>query len=203
DRAESRAIAVLPFFFFSPCARRLPLPLTGTTNSFETMDVAFENISLPWQAGQRLVQPRLQREARLRERQAAFPVGKPLPRYFLVSNPGRKNRWDQARSYRLQLNSHAGLVLPLSQNCHLFPPCRYHLAVTQHHENEGVSSSLYVQNDPWQPSVNFENFLRNDESIDKQVGERDRETERERERERERDRKREGGRGRKRGREKE
>lgn len=46
------------------------------------------------------------------------------------------------------------------------------MAVTQHHENEGVSSSLYIQNDPWHPSVSFENFLRNDESIDKQVGER-------------------------------
>ncbi|XP_026582247.1 amiloride-sensitive amine oxidase [copper-containing]-like, partial [Pseudonaja textilis] len=101
----------LRFFFFSPRARWV-FPPTGTTNSFETLDIAFENISLPWQASQRLVQPRLQREARLHERQAAFPVGKPLPRYFLVSNPGRKNRWDQARSYRLQLNSHAGLVLP-------------------------------------------------------------------------------------------
>ncbi|XP_013909137.1 PREDICTED: amiloride-sensitive amine oxidase [copper-containing] [Thamnophis sirtalis] len=48
------------------------------------------------------------------------------------------------------------------------PLGRYHLAVTQQHENEGVSSSLYIQNDPWHPSMSFENFLRNDESIDKQ-----------------------------------
>uniref|UniRef100_A0A8C5RWW3 Amine oxidase n=1 Tax=Laticauda laticaudata TaxID=8630 RepID=A0A8C5RWW3_LATLA len=145
---------------------KVDLDVAGTTNSFETLDVAFENISLPWQPSHRMVQPRLKREPRLRERQSTFPVGKSLPRYFLISNPGRKNRWDQPRSYRLQLNSHAGLVLPRHwKEENGVPWSRYHLAVTQRHENEGVSSSLYVQNDPWQPSVNFENFLRNDESI--------------------------------------
>ncbi|XP_070623241.1 diamine oxidase [copper-containing] isoform X2 [Erythrolamprus reginae] len=148
---------------------KIDLDVAGTANSFETVDVAFENISLPWQPGHRLVQPRLKREPHLRERQAAFPIGKPLPRYFLVTNPGRRNRWGQPRSYRLQLNSHAGLVLPRRwKEENGVPWSRYHLAMTQHHENEAVSSSLYIQNDPWQPSVSFENFLRNDESIDNQ-----------------------------------
>ncbi|XP_034279386.1 amiloride-sensitive amine oxidase [copper-containing] [Pantherophis guttatus] len=148
---------------------KIDLDVAGTANSFETVDITFENISLPWQPSHRLVQPRLKRQPRLRERQATFLIGKPLPRYFLVSNPSRKNRWDNPRSYRIQLNSHAGLVLPRSwKEENGVPWSRYHIAVTQHHENEGVSSSLYIQNDPWHPSVSFENFLRNDESIDKQ-----------------------------------
>ncbi|NWJ03367.1 AOC1 oxidase, partial [Crypturellus undulatus] len=44
--------------------------------------------------------------------------------------------------------------------------CRYHLAVTRHHENEATSSSIYNQNDPWEPVVDFEGFVRDDESIE-------------------------------------
>ncbi|NXW12091.1 AOC1 oxidase, partial [Fregetta grallaria] len=47
-------------------------------------------------------------------------------------------------------------------------PRRYHLAVTRHHENEPTSSSIYTQNDPWEPLVSFEGFLRNNETIEDQ-----------------------------------
>ncbi|KAH0627728.1 hypothetical protein JD844_003869 [Phrynosoma platyrhinos] len=146
---------------------KVDLDVAGPGNSFETMDLAFENISLPWEPSQRLVQPYLDRQPRSRERQAAFPFGKPLPRYLMFLNPTQKNRWGHQRSYRLQPNSHASRVLPRGwKEENGVSWSRYHLAVTRHHENEDTSSSLYVQNDPWQPTVSFENFLRNDESIE-------------------------------------
>lgn len=86
--------------------------LAGTGNSFETMDVRFENISNPWSPGARVVQPWLHRQPRHSERQAAFPFGTALPRYLLFYNPRRRNRWGHARSYRIQHSSHAGPVLP-------------------------------------------------------------------------------------------
>ncbi|NXL68897.1 AOC1 oxidase, partial [Chordeiles acutipennis] len=106
---------------------KVDLDVAGTGNSFETMDVRFENISNPWSPGGRVVQPRLSRQRRRSERQAAFPLGAALPRYLL-----------------------------------------YHLAVTRHHENEPTSSSIYAQNEPWQPLVSFEGFLRDNESIEDQ-----------------------------------
>uniref|UniRef100_A0A8D2P523 Amine oxidase n=1 Tax=Zosterops lateralis melanops TaxID=1220523 RepID=A0A8D2P523_ZOSLA len=54
----------------------------------------------------------------------------------------------------------------------LTPPLtcpRYHLAVTRRHENEPSSSSIYTQNDPWDPPVTFENFIRDNETIEDQV----------------------------------
>ncbi|KAM6451449.1 diamine oxidase [copper-containing] isoform 1-T2 [Liasis olivaceus] len=148
---------------------KVDLDVAGTQNSFETVDIAFENISLPWEPSHRLVQPRLHHQPRLRERQATFPFGKPLPRYFMFSNPTQQNRWGHPQSYRIQLNSHGGRVLPRNwKEENGISWSRYHLAVTQHRENEDVSSNLYIQNDPWQPGVSFENFLRNDDSIDRQ-----------------------------------
>ncbi|NWW41705.1 AOC1 oxidase, partial [Panurus biarmicus] len=118
---------------------KVDLDVAGSGNSFETMDIRFENISNPWSAGARVVQPWLHREPRRREREAALPLGRPAPR--------------DAPAPRL--------TPPL-------PGPRYHLAVTQRHENEPSSSSIYTQNDPWDPPVTFENFIRDNETIEDQ-----------------------------------
>lgn len=41
---------------------------------------------------------------------------------------------------------------------------RYQLAVTQRKEEEPSSTSIFNQNDPWTPTVDFTNFI-NNESI--------------------------------------
>ncbi|XP_064361628.1 diamine oxidase [copper-containing] [Dromaius novaehollandiae] len=148
---------------------KVDLDIAGTQNSFETMELRFENISNPWSPGERVVQPWLHRQPRRSERQAAFRFGRALPRYLLFYNPRQRNRWGHHRSYRIQHSSHAGPALP--RGCGEEKGIawgRYHLAVTRHHENEDTSSSLYTQNDPWEPAVNFEGFIRNNESIEDQ-----------------------------------
>lgn len=47
--------------------------------------------------------------------------------------------------------------------------CRYPLAVTRHKDSEVTSSSIYTQNDPWEPVVSFEDYIRNNEDIVNQV----------------------------------
>lgn len=47
--------------------------------------------------------------------------------------------------------------------------CRYPLAVTKYRESERSSSSIYNQNDPWDPPVVFKEFLQNNENIEKEV----------------------------------
>lgn len=51
----------------------------------------------------------------------------------------------------------------------LVPPGRYQVAVTRRHQKEDSSSSIYTQNNPWEPPVAFESFLQDDESLDDQV----------------------------------
>ncbi|KAG6926061.1 amine oxidase, copper containing 1 [Chelydra serpentina] len=148
---------------------KVDLDVAGTHNSFETLDVRFENISNPWSAGERVVRPRLYRQPCRSERQAAFPVGTALPRYLLFSSPTQRNRWGHPRSYRIQYSSQAGRLLPRGWKEEKGVAWgRYHLAVTRHHEKEATSSSPYAQHDPWQPAVDFESFVRDDENIENQ-----------------------------------
>ncbi|NWX00903.1 AOC1 oxidase, partial [Caloenas nicobarica] len=111
---------------------KVDLDIAGTGNSFETMDVRFENISNPWSPGARVVQPWLHRQPRRTPTHGAL---RPAPGDG--PNPATV-------------------------------PRRYHLAVTRHHENERSSSSIYTQNDPWEPLVSFEGFIHDNETIEDQ-----------------------------------
>uniref|UniRef100_A0A8D0MM42 Amine oxidase n=1 Tax=Sus scrofa TaxID=9823 RepID=A0A8D0MM42_PIG len=145
---------------------RVDLDVAGTTNSFQTLQMELENITNPWSPRHRLVQPTLKQTRYSRERQAAFRFGQPLPKYLLITSP-KENPWGHTRSYRLQLHSMADQVLPPGwQEERAVTWARYPLAVTRYRESELSSSSIYNQNDPWDPPVVFEEFLRNNENIE-------------------------------------
>ncbi|XP_022369860.1 amiloride-sensitive amine oxidase [copper-containing] [Enhydra lutris kenyoni] len=145
---------------------RVDLDVAGTKNSFQTLQMKLENITNPWSPRHHLVQPTLKQTSYHRERQAAFRFGQPLPRYLLFASP-EENRWGHRRSYRLQIHSMADQVLPVGwQKEQAITWARYPLAVTKYRESEVCSSSIYNQNDPWDPPVVFEEFLRNNENIE-------------------------------------
>ncbi|XP_068091484.1 diamine oxidase [copper-containing]-like isoform X2 [Hyperolius riggenbachi] len=145
---------------------KVDLDVAGQENTFQTINLKYENISNPWSPGRFIVQSRMEKIARARESQAAFKFGSPLPRYLMFMNPNKRNRWGHYRSYRIQYNSHAHSVLPRRWNEEKGVSwSRYSLAVTRYSDTETTSSSLYNQNDPWDPAVNFERFIRNNEYI--------------------------------------
>ncbi|NXG64607.1 AOC1 oxidase, partial [Hemiprocne comata] len=118
---------------------KVDLDVAGTDNSFETMDVLFENISNPWSPGARV---------------GAGTVGGPAQGWEVGVFP------PAARSHDGGGSAGAGTD-PV-------PVPRYHLAVTRHHEDEPSSSSIYNQNNPWDPPVSFQAFISDDENIEDQ-----------------------------------
>ncbi|XP_077021140.1 diamine oxidase [copper-containing] [Tamandua tetradactyla] len=145
---------------------RVDLDVAGTKNSFQTLQMKPENITNPWSPRHHLVQPTLKQTQYLRERQAAFRFGQPLPKYLLFASP-TENQWGHRRSYRVQIHSLADQMLPPGwQEEQAVTWARYPLAVTKYRESELYSSSIYNQNDPWNPPVVFEEFLRNNENIE-------------------------------------
>uniref|UniRef100_A0A8C0RT66 Amine oxidase n=2 Tax=Canis lupus familiaris TaxID=9615 RepID=A0A8C0RT66_CANLF len=145
---------------------RIDLDVAGTKNSFQTLQMKLENITNPWSPRHHLVQSTLKQMSYHRERQAAFRFGQTLPKYLLFTSP-KENRWHHKRSYRLQIHSMADQVLPLGwQQERAVTWARYPLAVTKYRESEVCSSSIYNQNDPWDPPVVFEEFLHNNENIE-------------------------------------
>lgn len=65
--------------------------------------------------------------------------------------------------------SAANLKPPLSMS--LLSVSRYKVAITKHKDLEQTSSSLYSQNNIWNPAVDFSKYIEDNESIDNEVSE--------------------------------
>ncbi|NXN26052.1 AOC1 oxidase, partial [Nycticryphes semicollaris] len=81
-----------------------------------------------------------------------------------ISNPWSPGaRVVQPRLQRRRRRCEAEAAFPFRS-----PLPRYPLAVTRRHEEEATSSSIYAQNNPWDPLVDFEGFLRDNETLEDQ-----------------------------------
>nr|AND62510.1 copper-containing amiloride-sensitive amine oxidase [Oryzias sinensis] len=145
---------------------KVDLDIAGQKNSFETLNLKYVNFTNPWSPKNFIVQSKLHHTEHKTERSAAFRFGKKFPRYLHFYNPNEKNKWGHQKGYRIQFNSHAHSVLPKDWREEKgISWSRYPLAVTRHKDSEATSSSIYTQNDPWEPVVSFEDYIRNNEDI--------------------------------------
>ncbi|KAL1768143.1 Amiloride-sensitive amine oxidase [copper-containing] [Sigmodon hispidus] len=146
---------------------RVDLDVTGINNSFHTLQ-SEKNTTVPGSLRHNLTQDTMEKTQYSRERQATFPFGQTLPPFLLFSGP-QTDIWGHGRSYRLQIYSTSKQTLtPEYQEELAFTWARYSLAVTKYWESERCSTSIYNQNHPWDPAVVFEDFLKNNESIEDQ-----------------------------------
>ncbi|XP_038154127.1 amiloride-sensitive amine oxidase [copper-containing] [Cyprinodon tularosa] len=145
---------------------KVDLDIVDRRNSFETIDLKYVNFTNPWSPENFIIQSKLHRTERKTERSAAFRFGKKFPRYVHFYNSNEKNKWGHNKGYRIQFNSHANSVLPRGWKEEVgISWSRYPLAVTRHRDSEATSSTMFTQNDPWEPAVSFEDYIRNNENI--------------------------------------
>nr|BAD74047.1 semicarbazide-sensitive amine oxidase [Rattus norvegicus] len=141
---------------------KVDLDVAGLKNWAWAEDLAFVPMNVPWQPEFQMQRLQVTRKLLETEEEAAFPLGNATPRYlYLASN--HSNKWGHRRGYRIQILSFAGKPLPQESPIEkAFTWGRYHLAVTQRKEEEPSSFSIYNQNDPWTPTVDFTDFISNE-----------------------------------------
>lgn len=86
----------------------------GVRNVFQTKDMEYEEVSLPWMIERKAKIPKLVENQLKTEQEAALRHGTKIPRYLHVAS-NQKNRWGHQRSYKLQVMSLAGDHLPESE----------------------------------------------------------------------------------------
>ncbi|XP_044154183.1 membrane primary amine oxidase-like isoform X1 [Bufo gargarizans] len=148
---------------------KVDLDVGGINNSLVAHDMEFQDQVVPWNPEWKLQQTVLTKKVLASENQAAFQQHGPMPRYMQFASK-QKNKWDHERSFRIQMVSFAGDYLPEKSSVHnSMNWAKYKLAVTKHKEEEHTSSSIYNQNDPWSPTVQFSNFINNENIIDEDL----------------------------------
>ncbi|KAI9534083.1 hypothetical protein NQZ68_016801 [Dissostichus eleginoides] len=145
---------------------KVDLDVLGVKNFFQTKDMEYVNVSLPWMPDHYAMVPQLVEKQLKTEKEAALRYDTKTPRYLHISS-NKTNRWGQQRSYRLQVFSFTGDHLPESQaEERAMSWARYKVAITKHKDGEQTSSSLYSQNDIWSPAVDFSKYIEDNESIE-------------------------------------
>ncbi|XP_030638023.1 retina-specific copper amine oxidase [Chanos chanos] len=145
---------------------KVDLDILGVKNVFQTKDMRYEEVFLPWMPERKAKVPQLVEQQLKTEKQAAMRYGMKTPRYFHVSS-NQTNRWGHQRSYRLQVVTFAGDHLPESEpEERSMSWARYKLAITKYKDEEQTSSSLFSQNDIWNPAVDFSKFIEDNERIE-------------------------------------
>ncbi|XP_072105876.1 retina-specific copper amine oxidase isoform X1 [Mobula birostris] len=141
------------------------LDIAGTSNSFETSDVEYQLKPVPWNTDKKVYVPTMKKKILETEDEAAFRSGTKLPQYLNFVNLAQKNKWGHSRGYRVQVVSLNPKSVPKeSPDEKGVSWQRYQLAVTKYKDHEQRSSSIYNQNNMWNPPAYFDEFI-NGESI--------------------------------------
>ncbi|XP_067472199.1 retina-specific copper amine oxidase [Thunnus thynnus] len=145
---------------------KVDLDVLGVKNMFQTKDMEYVNVSLPWMSDHYAMIPQLVEKQLKTEQEAALPYDTKTPRYLHIAS-NKTNRWGHQRSYRLQVFSFTGDHLPESQaEERAMSWARYKVAITKQKDLEQTSSSLYNQNNIWNPAVDFSKYIEDNESIE-------------------------------------
>ncbi|XP_059204152.1 retina-specific copper amine oxidase [Centropristis striata] len=145
---------------------KVDLDVSGVKNFFQTKDMEYVNVSLPWMPGRYATVPQLVEKQLKTEKEAALRYDTKTPRYLHIAS-NKTNRWGHQRSYRLQVFSFTGDHLPESQaEERAMSWARYKVAITKHKDSEQTSCGLYNQNDMWTPAVDFSKYIEDNESIE-------------------------------------
>ncbi|XP_054464068.1 retina-specific copper amine oxidase [Anoplopoma fimbria] len=145
---------------------KVDLDVLGVKNYFQTKDMEYVNVSLPWKPDHYAMVPQLVEKQLTTEQEAALRYDTKTPRYLHIAS-NKTNCWGHQRSYRLQVFSFTGDHLPESEpEERAMSWARYKVAITKHKDLEQTSSSLYSQNNIWSPAVDFSKYIKDNESIE-------------------------------------
>lgn len=140
---------------------KVDLDVDGRSNSFEKIEISTQNKANDWLPPERRILKVLQRqEIRLETDSAELKnIDFDKPTFYNVYSDN-ENTFGSKRGYLIQPQSAVKQLLPEDDFITTMAPWSvYPLVITKYKETELRSSSLYNQNSPTQPVVDFESFF--------------------------------------------
>ena len=138
---------------------KVDLDVSDRRNSFETITIGFEDKENAWLPRERRILKVFRREQNGNEDDAKFTkIDFDKPTFYNVYSSD-ENKFGSKKGYLIQPESAVKQVLPLNDYItQMAPWSRYPLVITRYRASEQKSSSLYNQNSPTKPIVNFPSF---------------------------------------------
>lgn len=140
---------------------KVDLDVDGRSNSIEKIEISTQDTANDWLPPERRILKVLRSQVMRLETDSAEvkKIDFDKPTFFNVYSDN-KNKFDSKRGYLIQPLSAVKQLLPENYFITKMAPWSvYPLVVTRYKETELRSSSLYNQNSPTQPVVDFESFF--------------------------------------------
>lgn len=147
---------------------KVDLDIEGTQNRYRTLDISTTDSPNRFHPNPnaKITQGQFVVSEKKSEMEAAYKFNFDTPKYHLFYSNLKNNKFGVPKSYRLLNRGMSKQLLP--ENVGNEPAMawmRYQMAVTKRKEDERTSSTIYSGLDALSPVVNFDEFLRDDESI--------------------------------------
>ena len=143
---------------------KVDLDISGQRNSYSTIDIGTETVRHPWYHRQNKTQMRPVESLMKREMDVVVDESS-NSKYHTIYSETAKNRYDQKQAYRIINNAVSEFLLADVAVTKAASWANYPIVVTKYDDTEDQSSSIYAQNDPWDPVIDFERFVSDNDTI--------------------------------------
>ncbi|KAL0953888.1 hypothetical protein HGRIS_005060 [Hohenbuehelia grisea] len=143
---------------------KVDLDIGGTSNSLLRTTTLQETVTQPWHDedwGDEVIQAKVTREYIDNEDQAKIKYGENFQSTYAVVNKDNKNSWGRPRGYAIHpgVNPVHNMIVGSKRLFNNANWAKYNIAVSKHKESEPSSSSMWNQNLPGAPPVDFDRFF--------------------------------------------
>ncbi|XP_053407487.1 amiloride-sensitive amine oxidase [copper-containing]-like [Mercenaria mercenaria] len=143
---------------------KIDLDIGRLENRYSVLDVGLETIRHPWYSKSNKTQFVLSERKMEREMDLVID-DTDNPRYHIIYDKYLHNRYKTKRAYRILNKSSSKYLLDEIPVTNAAKWAKYPLVITKYDDTEDLSSSIYAQNDPWNPVVDFERFVIDNDTI--------------------------------------
>ncbi|KAH9505402.1 hypothetical protein Btru_057179 [Bulinus truncatus] len=145
---------------------KIDLDIGGTSNRYETVDIVKDQTPLQQDPSVIKHQTKIESDLKETEGEAVFDYDFRRPKYHLVYNNDKRNKFNVEQSYRIHLDGMAHNIIPPDVGNDRSTPWAHHqMVVSKHKDNEQWSSSNYAGFDSQRPLVNFTAYHADNERI--------------------------------------
>lgn len=143
---------------------KIDLDIGRIENRYSLLDIDLETLRHPWYSNANKTQFILSERKMEREMDIVIDESD-NPRYHLIYDKQLHNKYDTKRAYRILNKSVSKYLLDDLPVTNAAKWAKYPLVITKYDDTEDQSSSIYAQNDPWEPVVDFERFVTDNDTI--------------------------------------
>ena len=148
---------------------KIDLDIDGLENRYSIFDIQTENALHPWYPNINRTQLTV-KEVKMKREMDPIVENIGDPKYHVIYRERSPNKYNTRRAYRILNEAEANFLLEDSDVTNGAKWARYPVVITKYDDTEDQSSSIFAQNDPWDPVVDFERFvLDNDTIIDEDL----------------------------------